>query len=373
MTTVLKKMKRHFNVGGWILVAALISWTDLSQAARLAFVAGNDAYRNISVLKNAVYDAQSMAAALEDAGYATTVSVNADLKTFKDELRRFRQRVKGGDEVVIFFSGHGVNMDGQNYLLPVDVRGETPDELRDDSISLSQVLADLRTLRPAFTLVITDACRNNPFEGKTRNLGGRGLAAPAGAAGEMILYSAGEGQTALDRLGPNDSTRNGVFTRVLLQEMKRPGLPVDQVMRNVRSEVYRLAKGVNHEQVPAIYDQVIGQFFFFPSTGGSVTATTVVEQIRPSNPGTNIPSSPAAMPSVGSNASRPPGSAPSVSLAAEAREWETARNARSAVALDLFIAKYPSGRFTDTAKIMRRKFNQAPSMQRADSGPSPFK
>jgi hypothetical protein len=78
----------------------------------------------------------------------------------------------------------------------------------------------------------------------------------------MVIFSAGAGQQALDRLGPADKNKNGLFTRIFIEEMQKPGLSVDRVVRNVRNEVVELARGVGHEQVPAIYDQVVGDFYF---------------------------------------------------------------------------------------------------------------
>jgi hypothetical protein len=115
------------------------------------------------------------------------------------------------------------------------------------------------------TLALIDACRDNPFlkTSSTRNFNGaRGLAPTTPAVGQLIVYSAGSGQTALDRLGPNDPSKNGLFTRVFLQEMKKIDLPIDRVIKNVRTEVVRLAKTIGHEQVPAIYDEVVGDFYF---------------------------------------------------------------------------------------------------------------
>ena len=114
-----------------------------------------------------------------------------------------------------------------------------------------------------------------PFAQNGKPIGGRGLTRVAGATGEMILFAAGEGQQALDRLGNNDPVRNGLFTRVFVKEMERPGVPVDQVLKAVRVEVYRLAQSVRHEQVPALYDQVLGNFYFYPPTASSTVPAPV--------------------------------------------------------------------------------------------------
>ena len=112
------------------------------------------------------------------------------------------------------------------------------------------------------TLVMLDACRDNPFKVAGRNIGGRGLAPTTAANGQMVIFSAGTGQQALDKLGPTDKDKNGVFTRVLIKEMKNTGVSVDKLIRNVRNQVVALAQSIGHEQVPAIYDQVVGDFYF---------------------------------------------------------------------------------------------------------------
>ena len=113
-----------------------------------------------------------------------------------------------------------------------------------------------------FTLAMIDACRDNPFKTTGRAIGGRGLAPTTAATGQMIVFSAGTGQQALDKLGKNDKNKNGIFTRTFLKEMQKPGVSIDRIVKNVREEVAELAKTVGHEQVPAIYDQVLGSFYF---------------------------------------------------------------------------------------------------------------
>lgn len=129
-------------------------------------------------------------------------------------------------------------------------------------IQLQRVLDDLAEAKPSFALVIVDACRANPFKGQGRTIGGRGLSPTTAASGQMIPFSAGANQQALDQLGPGDQTPNSVFTRVLVSEMKKSNLPIDRIARSVRAEVVRLARTIGHEQVPALYDQSIGEFFF---------------------------------------------------------------------------------------------------------------
>jgi hypothetical protein len=235
-----------------------------AHAARLALVIGNDSYKSVGELKNARADADAISASLRKAGYQVSTLKDQNLSQFKDGIRLFRAKVQAHDELVFFFAGHGVQIGGDNYLLPVDVRAVSEAQIKDDALTLSKILEDLRENKPALTLAIIDACRDNPFKKSGRALGGRGLTGVAGATGQLVMYSAGEGQQALDNLGAGDTASNSLFTRVFIEEMKKTGVSVDEVLRNVRAEVNTLAKSVNHEQVPALYDQVIGKFYFYP-------------------------------------------------------------------------------------------------------------
>jgi formylglycine-generating enzyme required for sulfatase activity len=300
-------------------------------AARLALVVGNDQYQHISPLRNAAADAQAMAVALGKAGYQVTQRTNLDLRVLKDELRTFRRRIQGGDEVVVFFSGHGVQVGGENYLLPTDTRSDSEEQVRDDAVALSSVLADLRSARPAFTLAIIDACRDNPFQQTGKSIGGRGLTRVSSATGEMVLFAAGEGQRALDRLGNSDPVHNGVFTRVLVKEMERPGIPVDRVMRSVREQVARLAQSVGHDQVPALYDQVLGNFYFYPGNGPISPGAEQIEQ----------------------------------------QAWGVARSANNVPSYNAYLTEYPRGRFASLARVALAGLQPAPQTAAPAPAPTP--
>jgi hypothetical protein len=229
---------------------------------RLALVIGNDSYKSVQKLVNAKSDARAIAKQLEASGFKVTLQFDLTERAMKDALRTFRTSVEGGDEVIVFFAGHGVQLGAANYLLPVDIRGDSEEQVKDEAIPLQRVLDDLSERKARFSLAIVDACRDNPFKGSGRAIGGRGLAPAAAASGQMVIFSAGAGQQALDRLGDKDKDPNGLFTRIFLKEMAKPGVPIDRVVRTVRNEVVQMAKSVGHEQVPALYDQTLGDFFF---------------------------------------------------------------------------------------------------------------
>ena len=231
-------------------------------ANRKALVIGNDLYTDVSKLNNAGADAEAMAKALAEVGYQVTKHLNVSEKAFKVALRDFRAKVQGGDEVLFFYAGHGVQLANANYLLPVDIKGDSEEQIKDDAIQLQRFLEDMQDKKTKFALAVIDACRDNPFKGQGRAIGGRGLAPTTAATGQMVMFSAGSGQQALDKLGPKDPDKNGLFTRIFVKEMRKPGVSVDRVLRNVRNQVVEQAKSVGHEQTPALYDQSIGEFYF---------------------------------------------------------------------------------------------------------------
>ncbi len=321
------------------LCLILMAVTVPTEARRLALVVGNDTYKNVEPLRNARQDAKAIAESLQGLGFEVTLRQDLTLNSMKAALREFKARVGGGDEVIFFFSGHGVQFDGTNYLVPVDIVAESEQQVADDAVPLQRVLDDLRDQKARFTLAIVDACRDNPFKGQGRAIGGRGLAPVMAANGQMVLYSAGAGQEALDRLGPNDKNPNGVFTRVLIKQIQRPGVPVDRMLKNVRDEVVQLAKSASHEQVPALYDQSIGEFFF-----------------RPGAPETSARTEPGAP-----SASVAP-AAPSVHVASaselEESYWGRIKDSTDPDDFKEYSQQFPKGAHSAEASLMARRLSR---------------
>jgi uncharacterized caspase-like protein len=252
-----------------LLLAAALTLSAPADAKRLALVIGNDSYQNVQPLQNARSDAKAIAAELKAVGFDVTLKQDLTQKMMKSALRDFKAQVAGGDEVVFYFSGHGVQFGGTNFLVPIDITADSEAQVADDAVPLQRILDDLTEQKARFSLAIIDACRSNPFKEAGRAIGGRGLVPVTPATGQMIMYSAGAGQAALDNLGPHDTNPNGVFTRVLIQEMRKPGVPAGTLLKDVQSDVVDLAHGVGHEQVPALYDQSLGKFYFRPGAPGA--------------------------------------------------------------------------------------------------------
>jgi formylglycine-generating enzyme required for sulfatase activity len=300
-------------------------------AARLALVIGNDSYSRVEPLRNARADARAMARALEGAGFRVSLVLDQDQSAMKAALRRFKASLAGGDEAVFFYAGHGVELGGVNYLLPTDIRDDSDDQLQDDAIPLQRVLSDLAQQKPKFSLSIIDACRDDPFKGSGRNVGSRGLAPVTAVTGQMVIYSAGAGQKALDRLSDADKSPNGVFTRVFVKAMERDGVPVQELVGTVREEVARLAASVGKEQVPAAYDQVIGKFYFRGS--GSAKPTRSVE----------------ATPTPG-----PDG---------DEQIWQEARRLETVEGYEAYLEAYPKGKYAAMARAAKRKLESATKVE----------
>ncbi|MDP1613795.1 MAG: SUMF1/EgtB/PvdO family nonheme iron enzyme [Sulfuritalea sp.] len=325
------------RIATWLLVGLMAAVVQMpAQAARLALVVGVDSYRNVGVLKNARADARAMAQALKGVGYTVSLHEDPGQLALRDALRVFRGSIQGGDEVVVFFSGHGVQIAGVNYLLPADVRGEDPEQVKDDGLPLWKMLHDIKQRKPVLTLAIVDACRDNPFEQKGKAFGERGLTGVSAATGQMVIFAAGEGQRALDRLSRGDTSPNGLFTRVFVKEVDKPGVPVDRMLKNVRREVAQLARSVGHEQVPAIYDQVEGEFYF-RRDGTQVASLTAV-------------------------ATDP--------LALELTFWNSVKDSRDAGEIKLYLEKYPRGQFAGLARGRVKSLEAVPVAPAAAPAPA---
>lgn len=237
---------------------------------RVALVIGNDRYQSVETLEKAGNDARAMGLALRDIGYETTELLDGNQRRMNAAINRFVDDISGGGTGILFYAGHGVQVNNQNFLLPVDFENPRSEaDIADQGISLQGIQDKVADAKARFALLIVDACRNNPLPKKAgRALGGtRGLAQPSSARGQMVVFSASAGQQALDKLHDGDRNPNGVFTRELLPWLNKPGVSVREAILSVRRAVDAQASKVNHEQTPAVYDQVLGDFYFKPLTG----------------------------------------------------------------------------------------------------------
>jgi len=245
---------------------------------RVALVIGNDLYPNLPAdrqLKKAANDATTVADALRSLGFDIVLGTNLGRQGMVDRLAVFTSRLEPGDTAAVFYAGHGVAIAGVNYLVPSDV--PTVNEgaearVRGASIAEPDMIAELQAKAVRVAFVVIDACRDNPFpRAAGRSIGNtRGLADARPARGIFTLYSAGIGQTALDQLGGNDTAHNSVFTRIFVEQLRRPELHLGDLAVEVRERVAALAltatdaggQAAPHEQTPAYYDQTLGGRIF---------------------------------------------------------------------------------------------------------------
>ena len=201
---------------------------------RLALVVGNNAYPS-APLRNAVSDATAVSAALRDVGFDVTTIINADQPTFERAVDAFASRLQRTDIALFFYSGHGMQVDGDNYLVPVDFKGVDEADAKARSYSATRLQEKLEA-RARIRVMILDACRDNPY--KTSRSSQGGLSAMQGQ-GSLIAFATAAGRTASD----NPSGRNGLFTEQLLEVLRQPGLSSRDVFFKVRERVNDISGG----------------------------------------------------------------------------------------------------------------------------------
>ncbi len=313
-----------------LLVMALLCAASLHvQAKRIALVIGNDNYASVARLQKAGNDAVAISTELRAAGFEVLLHRDLDYRSMVKAVDTLVTHITGGDEVVFFFAGHGVQMKSGSYLLPVDIEATSETEVEKTSYALNDLMEQLGQAKAAFSLVMIDACRDNPLKSRGRNVGGtRGLNPPDPPKGQMIVYSASRGQQALDRLSENDRNPNGVFTREFVSRMRKPGVRVEDLVREVQDAVETLARSVSYEQRPALYNESRGSFYFF----GPVTLQAA--PARPAGP---------------TEADR------------EDRFWEDTKTAGNREGFEAYLEIYPKGRYASLARANISRLGGVPS------------
>jgi Tfp pilus assembly protein PilF len=233
---------------------------------RVALVIGNSAYQSAAYLPNPRRDAQTVADALRQAGFQTVqLAMDLDHDAMMKALRSFRDLADNADWALIYFAGHGIEIKGVNYLIPIDAKLVDEREVDTEAVPYEDLLSTVGRAK-ALRLIILDACRVNPFKDRMRRLalsrgsGVRGLAPPPESEpGTLVVYSAKDGEVAADDV---DGV-NSPFARAFVREVKAPGLEVRRLFDNVRDDVI---DATNDRQQPFTYGSLPGRrdFFFVP-------------------------------------------------------------------------------------------------------------
>jgi len=227
---------------------------DSSSASRQALVIGNANYAHAGVLRNPVNDARAIGNTLQQLGFEVSTLVNVDQRQMEQAIRSFGKQLEDRKGVGLFYyAGHGMQFDGENYLLPTDINPSTEEDVRYDAVPLGKLLAQMRAAGNGMNVVILDACRNNPFARSFRTFN-PGLAQVNAAAGTFISFATAPGQVAAD-----GDQGNGLFTSNLLRHLPTPGIKLEEVFKRTTADVYRAS---GQRQAPWVQYSVIGDFYF---------------------------------------------------------------------------------------------------------------
>ncbi len=233
---------------------------------------GNGSYKS-SPLRNPVNDAVDVASKLKRLGFDVTDGKDMTRKEMRSAIRAFGDNLKKGGVGLFYYSGHGMQVKGKNYLIPVGVDIQSEDEVEDEAIDAGLVMRKMEKADNTMNMVFLDACRDNPFARSFRT-GSRGLAQMDAPSGSLIVYSTAPGSIAADGKG-----RNGIFTKNLLLHLSTPGLEVGTMLRMVRVSV---EKDTDGKQVPWESSSLKGSFYFvdtkYLQQQGSEVAGRIIER-----------------------------------------------------------------------------------------------
>ena len=253
---------------------------------RIALVIGNSTYETVTVLPNPANDAKAMEEMLRAAGFEVVTAPNLSHNEMRQAISNFAGMVaaKGRDTVaLVFYAGHGLQVDGENFLVPIDARIQREADVPLQAMRLGDVMNAFANVPSKMRILILDACRNNPFS-EINKSGGRGLAIVDAPSGSLVSYSTSPGMEALDGDGANSP-----FTAGLLKIARQPGLPIEQALKRVRLHVHQ---ATNAQQTPWESSSLTGDFFFFP--GDAMAAARPTPGSSEIRLATATPGSPAA-------------------------------------------------------------------------------
>ncbi|HLF84935.1 MAG TPA: caspase domain-containing protein [Blastocatellia bacterium] len=225
-----------------------------AKESRVALVIGNSDYKTIKPLgQNPVNDAKDIAQILRDLGFEVIYGDDETRDGMKRLIRAFGDRIRDGSIGLFYYAGHGVQVKGINYLVPVDAQLRSEEEIEYDCVEVGFVLAQMESARNRMNIMILDACRNNPFRSSDRSAS-RGLALMSAPSGTLIAYATAPGSVASD-----GGARNGIYTQELLKHIRTSGLTIEEVFKRVRLSVRNLTK---NEQTPWESSSLINDFYF---------------------------------------------------------------------------------------------------------------
>ncbi len=307
-----------------------------AKGKRVALVIGNSAYEHTTQLANPKNDAEDVAEALSIIGFDVTKVDDANFSKMRKALRDFGRKSQGSDIAMVYFAGHGMEVDKRNYLIPVDAQLVSDQDVEYEAISielLNRAVAGAKNLR----MILLDACRNNPFvsnmerSNSTRAIG-RGLAPVEPQHGTLVSYAAREGTTAADGEG-----RNSPYTKALVSHIQEPGLDIRFLFAKVRDSVLEATSGA---QEPFMYGSLPGkEIYLVPGE------TPKPKPSADKKPGTDAPV--VIFDPTKSN-----------TVAVELEYWDTVKNSGDIEYIQSYLDQYPNGKFVPLARLKIKRLEK---------------
>lgn len=298
---------------------------DAAKDKRIALVIGNAKYRE-SMLKNPVNDARAMAKALRAFGFEVIERTDVTQKEMNRAITQFGQKLSSGGVGLFYYAGHGMQVRGKNFLIPVDAEIEGESAVRSESVDLDLVMDQLVYARVG--MVILDACRNNPFERSFRSGAGGGLAQVDAPKGVLVAYATAPGKVAADGTG-----KHGLYTSELLRALEEPGRRIEDVFKQVRRNV---VSATNDQQIPWESSSLTGDFFF----------ARPAQIHKEESAGTEAQPAGAVDPAL-----------------VELEMWKSVKDSSSAGDFEEYLRHYPEGKFSGLAQVRMDRLKQAEPQQ----------
>jgi hypothetical protein len=324
----------RFLITALSLAAFLVSADAAFADKRVAFVVGNGAYKNVAALPNPAIDAKSIAKVLRNVGFDVVEGADLTRDKMTEKLLEFGKKAEGADVALFFYAGHGIAINGTNYLLPVDADLKSEMDVKLGSainidVTLEQTMSDAKV-----KLVFLDACRDNPFAAKIRSAKATrsvnvqsGLAEMKSGEGTLIAFATGPGQTALD----GQEGTNSPFTRALMANIAAPGVEIQQAMTKVRAQVNEETK---KSQLPWGHTNLIGSVYLNPApVVAGATAEAPNTPVVTSGPVSEV----------------------------ELEFWRSIKDSNKPEELNAYLTNYPGGQFKPLALARIASLQDGPS------------
>ena len=313
-----------------VVMGFAVSFLSTSNVAgaggRVALVYGNGDYQNAPKLVNPANDAQIISTSLKQVGFSVITIRDGDQSAMQRGLEDFGRQAQNADIALFYFAGHGIQVGGRNWLIPVDANIESSTDLPARAISANTVLELMELSGAKARIAILDACRNNPLSRSLTRAASRGLAKiDSSAAGSMIIFATAPGQVALDGSGTNSP-----FSKALAKQILIPGLEVRQMIGRVRRDVMA---DTGDKQVPWVNEAIVGDIYLASAPVNNANADTQTTSVL----------------SVANNAAS--------NTALEIAFWESVKDSADEQMLQLYLSKYPAGVFAGIATVRIAKLN----------------